>query len=70
MNIPTPKQPIPYIPAEIIVDGNLIQKNMKEFGLSHDWLQIELKKASINSLEEVFFAEIQTDGSLYINRKI
>lgn len=68
MNMPT--QSIPYIPAEIIVDGNLIQKNMKEYDLSHDWLQLELKKANINSLKEVFFAEVQTDGSLYISRKI
>jgi uncharacterized membrane protein YcaP (DUF421 family) len=68
MNIPD--KSIPYIPAEIIVDGSLIQKNLKELGLSYDWLQNELKKANIGSLKEVFYAEVQSDGSLYINRKI
>ena len=67
MHIPvTPK---PYIPAEIIVDGRPVDKNMKEYGLSRQWLHGELKKAGIHSVDDVFFAEIQSDGSLYISRK-
>ena len=59
----------PYIPTEIIVDGKLVEKNMKELRIDRDWLDGQLKKANIQSYSEVFFAEIQSDGSLYISKK-
>lgn len=58
-----------YMPAEIIVDGKLVLKNLKEFNLTREWLDQQLKAAGINSLEEVFFAELQADGSLYISKR-
>jgi uncharacterized membrane protein YcaP (DUF421 family) len=57
------------IPAELIVDGRLVEKNLKEFNLDAKWLDNELKKAGINSLQDVFYAEYQMDGSLFISRK-
>ena len=58
-----------YLPSEIIVDGKLVDKNMKAFNLNKNWLDYELKKAGISSIQEVFFAELQNDGSLYISKK-
>lgn len=58
-----------YLPAEIIVDGRVVEKNLKELGLNIGWLENELCKAGINSVKEVLFAELQSDGSLYISKK-
>ncbi len=58
-----------YLPIEIIVDGRLVRKNLKELNLNNEWVAQQLKQAGINSVEEVFFAELQSDGSLYINKK-
>jgi len=58
-----------YLPTEIIVDGKLVTKNMKEYDLDKSWLDNTLNTAGIKSIKEVFFAEIQSDGSLYISKK-
>lgn len=57
-----------FIPIEIITDGKLLLRNLLEVGKSIDWLNNELKKANIKEIEEVFFAEIQSDGSLFIQK--
>lgn len=59
-----------YLPTEIIVDGKLVKQNMKELNLNDEWLNEQLKKAGINSVKDVFFAELQGDGSLHINKKM
>lgn len=58
-----------YLPAEIIVDGKLVSKNLKEWNLSNTWLDQQLKQAGLNSIQDVFFAELQNDGNLYISKK-
>ncbi|SOC40163.1 YetF domain-containing protein [Ureibacillus acetophenoni] len=55
-----------YIPTEIIVDGKIIADNLKELGLSNDWLNKQLENAGVYSTKEVLYAEIQSDGQLYI----
>ena len=58
-----------YLPTELIVDGRLVRKNLEELNLNNGWIDQQLKQAGINSAKEVFFAELQSDGSLYINKK-
>ncbi|MCX8132243.1 MAG: DUF421 domain-containing protein [Clostridia bacterium] len=57
------------VPTEIIVDGKLVSKNLKEHNLSEEWLDLQLKQARISSVNEVFYAEYQNDGSLYMSKK-
>ena len=57
-----------YIPTEIIVDGKVIVKNLKELGLSSDWLDNQLEKAGVFSTQDVLYAEIQSDGQLFIQK--
>ncbi|MEO4051919.1 DUF421 domain-containing protein [Solibacillus sp. CAU 1738] len=57
-----------FIPIEIITDGKLIKRNLLEVGKSRDWLYNELKKANIDMVEDVFYAEIQSDGKLFIQK--
>lgn len=58
-----------YLPTEIITDGNLVKRNLKELNLDEKWIYKELKNQGIDSLNKVLYAEIQEDGSLYIDRR-
>lgn len=64
-----PEQPIPFLPTEIIVDGKIVENNLKELGIDRGWLDTQLKNANVISVEEVFYAEVQSDRSLYVCRK-
>ena len=58
-----------YLPAEIIIDGRIVHKNLISYGLNMQWLEGQLKQQKINNIDKVFYAEIQGDGSLYIAPK-
>lgn len=55
-----------YLPSQIIRNSHLVYENLKELNLSIEWLNTQLKLQNINNIDEVFYAEIQNDGSLYI----
>ncbi|MFJ7731685.1 YetF domain-containing protein [Lysinibacillus sp. NPDC097231] len=57
-----------FIPTEIITDGKLLEQNLLEVGKSKEWLNNELKKANIKAIEDVFYAEIQPDGKMFIQK--
>nr|WP_155816455.1 DUF421 domain-containing protein [Bacillus methanolicus] len=58
-----------YLPTELIVDGEVVKKNLQELNLSEEWLNQQLLLQGIHKLEDVFFAELQSDGSIYIDKK-
>lgn len=66
-----PQQKQSYIPSNIIVDGRIIQSNLDELNLSAGWLDQELRKhgASLSNLDNVFFAELQEDGTLHVDKR-
>lgn len=57
-----------FITSRIIVDGVLIEKNLKELNIDKKWIETELNKQGIHTIKDVFFAEIQDDGTLYIDQ--
>lgn len=57
-----------YIPTKVIVEGKIIVHNLQELNLSQLWLEKQLQQAGV-SLQDIFYAEIQSDGSLYIDKK-
>jgi len=61
--------PPTYLPTEVISDGQLIKENIVELELTEDWIMKKLKKQNIQSYEDVYFAQVQTNGSLYISLK-
>ena len=63
-----PQNPI-HLPGELITDGNLITKNLLEFGKSEAWLAGELSKQGITSVKQVFYAELLEDDTLFVQRK-
>lgn len=61
---PEPK----YFPSEIIVDGKIIKHNIKEYNFDEQWLSQQLQLQNISSEKDVLYAELQSDGSLYIQK--
>lgn len=56
-----------YFPTDLIADGKIIRENLQELDLTEEWLMKKLKKKNITDAADVFYAQIQTDGSLFID---
>lgn len=59
---------VKHIPSEIIADGKIVYKNLKELGKTKEWLNNELKNNAIDNIKDVFYAELQGDERLYIQK--
>jgi uncharacterized membrane protein YcaP (DUF421 family) len=57
-----------YIPMELIVDGNIVEKNLLEAGVSAEWLRNQLANSNVE-MKDTFYVELQEDGSLYIDKR-
>lgn len=55
------------LPSEIIKDGQVLEQNLVQNNLSWNWLYEELHHRNINRIADVFFAGLNTDGSLLID---
>lgn len=66
MNIPAPAQE--YLPSEIISDGKIIRHNLEELNLSENRLNNQLKMQNISNLKDILYAELQSDGTLFIQK--
>lgn len=51
------------------MDGKIIEPNLAQNNLSKDWLVSQLEAQGIYNAAEVFYAELGTDGKLYIDKK-
>ncbi len=52
----------------LILDGRLYADNLKKLKLDEAWLKEQLAKYNINSFEEAFYADINTEGTLYASK--
>ncbi len=59
----------PPIPAPIIEDDQINKKSLIEMNVEEDWVIQQLKVQGIQSVLDVFYAEIQKDGTLYIDTR-
>lgn len=64
MKIPAPA--LKYFPTQIISEGKVIEDNIKNINLDQAWLIREIKSQGYNKIEDIFYAQIQRNGSLYI----
>ncbi len=53
--------------SEIIRDGRIVEQNLKQNNLNHEWLYNELASRNIKNIREVFLASLSTDGNLYVD---
>ena len=66
MNIQTPNT---GITKDIIIDGNIMEKNLSHAGFDRKWLIFQLKSQNIEDASEVFYAGIDSSKKLYISKK-
>jgi uncharacterized membrane protein YcaP (DUF421 family) len=67
MQIPDEPQ---NLPGEIISDGKIVEKNLEELAYSREMLYNDLLKQGIHDVKNVFYAELQFDRSLYIQKRL
>ncbi|MDY8094090.1 DUF421 domain-containing protein [Paenibacillus polymyxa] len=53
-------------PTAVIMDGQLMQQQMAYMGITQQWLDAKLKEKSL-TVKDVFFAQVDTQGELYID---
>lgn len=57
------------IATEVINDGQINVSNLEKLNLNSEWVELQLRTFGINSISEVFYAEVQKDGTIYIDKK-
>lgn len=58
----------PALPVELVMDGAIVEANLKSHNKSHTWLKDQLLAQGVVSLSEVTYAVIDSKGKLYISR--
>lgn len=59
----------PPIATAVISDGVIQAENLSKLNIDHAWVNDQLQQAGISKIEDVFYAEIQKDGTLYIDQR-
>ncbi|WP_093051905.1 DUF421 domain-containing protein [Salipaludibacillus aurantiacus] len=54
-------------PRIVIVDGNVMEKSLTDFGYDKEWLKDELGKQGVTSFSNVFLGQIDSSGNVYID---
>ncbi len=58
------------LPVTLITDGKLNDNKLKKTGNDKKWLMDQLKKQNINSIKDVFFASLSSDGNFHAQEKM
>ncbi|TDT57250.1 YetF domain-containing protein [Fonticella tunisiensis] len=56
-----------FLAAELILDGEIIENNLRIRNVDNEWLINELKKKGVNDVKNVAFAAIGSNGNLYVD---
>ena len=56
-----------HAPTLIIVDGRILTENLNTLGYSEEWILGEVNKQGANNINDVFLAQIDSKGDLYID---
>jgi uncharacterized membrane protein YcaP (DUF421 family) len=59
----------PTFPIELIMDGEIIEENLKKRNLTHTWLTEQLSARNIKSASHVMYGVIDSKGQLFISAK-
>ncbi|WDM24025.1 DUF421 domain-containing protein [Paenibacillus polymyxa] len=54
-------------PTVVIMDGQLMEQQMAYMGITQQWLDAKLKEKSL-TVKDVFFAQVDPQGELYIDQ--
>lgn len=56
-----------YLPSKLIEDGHMVDKNLKEINQNQEWLNNHIKAQGYKGANEIFFAEVLSDGSIFLS---
>ncbi|SFL79941.1 DUF421 domain-containing protein [Pelosinus propionicus] len=59
----------PTLPVELIMDGEIIEENLKKQNLTHTWLEEQLSTRNIKSASHVMYGVIDSKGQFFISAK-
>ena len=54
-------------PSILIMDGRPMKHTMEKLGYTEEWLQTEIKKQGAEKISDVFLAQIDSNGQLYVD---
>ncbi|MCT1903042.1 DUF421 domain-containing protein [Oceanobacillus sojae] len=54
-------------PAVLIIDGKIMKKSLETLGYSEEWLTGEIQKQGAGGIKDVFLAQIDSRGSMYVD---
>ncbi len=54
-------------PTLLIVDGQILYKNLATLGYTEEWLMKEIRKQGATNTNEVFLAQVSSDGELFVD---
>lgn len=69
LNIAISQNNIVPLSTEVITDGVINQKNLIKLKLDQNWLENQLQQEGVQSVGDVFYAELQPDGTLYVDKR-
>ncbi|MBC5638686.1 DUF421 domain-containing protein [Ornithinibacillus sp. BX22] len=56
-----------HSPTILIMDGKVMKQNIEILGYTNEWLLGEIRKQGANKIKDVFLAQIDSNGELYID---
>lgn len=61
----------PYkgLATALVMDGAVLEENLRRVGLDRAWLEQKLHVQGVGDLSRVFYAELDTDGTLYVDQQ-
>lgn len=57
------------LPIPLIIEGKVQEEGLKKIGQNLFWLKNEVQKQGYKDFKEIYFASIDQDGNIYIDRK-
>ncbi len=69
MNMTSTVPNVHPIATEVISDGTVNRQNLRDLNLDMNWLEQQTNQAGIKSFSQVFYAQVQPDGTLYIDKR-
>jgi uncharacterized membrane protein YcaP (DUF421 family) len=54
-------------PRVLVIDGFLLEDALRELNLTKEWILAEIKKRGATDLQEILIAQLQPDGTLYMD---
>jgi uncharacterized membrane protein YcaP (DUF421 family) len=56
-----------HAPSLVIIDGIVLEKHLQYLGYSKDWLLEEIQQQGADTYEDVFLAQLDSQGELYVD---